>query len=69
MCHSNVCPNARRVWFMFLIMQNVSAANIHKQLISVYGENIMSCQLVGECRRQFLGVMKSMGSRVLENFG
>ncbi len=47
MCHANVCPNARRVWFIFPSMQNNSAANIYKQSISEYGEN-MSCELVGE---------------------
>ncbi len=35
-------------------MQNVSTANIRKQLISVYGENIMSHQMVAERRKQFL---------------
>ncbi len=56
MCRLNVHTSKceAHVIICFLTAQNVSIANIQKQLIRVYGEHIMSCQMVAEWRRKFL---------------
>ncbi len=50
----------------FLTEQNISTADIRKQLISVYGENIMSSQMVAERRGNFSKGDSRMTERSLD---